>query len=80
MMNDATIFHWCKDRFNFGRRPPLRQRPRPFRRVVWSRRHRRIHHVIQSVSNSPGTRENSRRFAVTRVAPRRRAWAAMRQS
>ena len=35
--------------------------------------HRRIYHVTQSVTISPGTRANSRPFAVTRVAPRRRA-------
>jgi hypothetical protein len=36
------------------------------------------HHVPQSATNSPGTRANSRTFAVTSVAPLRRAWAAMR--
>jgi hypothetical protein len=38
----------------------------------------RVHHAVQSTTNSPGTRANSRMLAVTSVAPRRRAWAAMR--
>ena len=37
-------------------------------------------HVPQSVTISPGTRENSLTLSVTSAAPRRRAWAAMRQS
>lgn len=34
-------------------------------------------HTAQSATSSPGTRANSRMLAVTRVAPRRRACAAM---
>ena len=35
-------------------------------------------HAPQSTTRSPGTRSKSRMFDVTSVAPRRRAWAAMR--
>ena len=37
-------------------------------------------HAAQSATSSPGTRANLRTLAVTSVAPRRRAWAAMRLS
>ena len=51
---------------------------RPSAAPTAPRGHRKIHHATQSVTINPGTRENSRLFAVTRVAPRRRAWAAIR--
>jgi len=58
---------WCR-----GRRDS-QQRGRGQRH-----RSRCIDHIIQSATISPGTRANSRPLAVTRVALRRRACAAMR--
>ena len=47
---------------------------------IFSARHTVRHHAAQSATTSPGSRSNSRPFAVTRVAPRRRACAAIKQS
>jgi hypothetical protein len=77
-----SISQAFNDFFKLACDPTLRQRRQSIRGVIVFRscRYRRIHHVTQSVTISPGTRANSRPLAVTRVAPRRRAWAAMRQS
>jgi len=70
-----TAAHWHDGQINTGRT----WRFCPDNEAgYFGERCRRIHHAVQSATKSPGTRANSRTFAVTKVAPRRRAWAAMR--